>query len=144
MTLLVTFGSYIAILNSGYITEFTGILQQTKNLVDTYSECLIWGKKWLDSTLSDSRRKLHIQLSHRTFFSPAVKRYICLSGLIVVAFNQIFLSVHLCFIHGRIFIISDQTHFLYERIWTYIQIFSRSMFRIIRSSEVSRARRVNR
>ena len=47
-------------------------------------------KKLLDSTLTDSRRQLHIQLSHRNICFATRKRHICLNVLIFVPFNQIF------------------------------------------------------
>ena len=47
-------------------------------------------KKWLDSTLSDSRRQLHIQLSHRNIRSATRKHHLRLNELIFVSFKKIF------------------------------------------------------
>ena len=49
-------------------------------------------KKGLDSTLRDSRRQLHIQLSHHIYFDIR-KRDVYFNKLIFVPFNQIFFTV---------------------------------------------------
>ena len=79
-------------LNDVSLQSYNYIVEPTGDLDDTYSKCLIWVKKWLDSTLSDSRRQIHIQFSHRNIYFATRKRQICLNGLIFVRLNRIFFS----------------------------------------------------